>query len=706
MSSSFFQTAKRENNPLRDFIIVNKFQSKHYPSLPVCTAREFSALGEQLRAACPKGKCAVIAFAETAVGIGAYAAAVLGERCTLISTTREPLPPCFPALSFEESHSHAVNHELCLREGVLDGAEHIFLTDDEFTTGNTAVKLAQALRKRVGENVPITAAAFIASGESRALFKEHGIDVIAQYDFDGLFENPFPENFLPDRDITPRLPDEDISLNALLDTRVGVNAAEYAAECRRLCEQLSERVCEGFSGGSIEIIGTEEYCLPPIFLGEELSRRGFDVRVHSVTRSPMLPSAAEDYPISSRAKLKSLYCAERTVYLYNSDPCDLSVILTDAETPTDEAVNMLCGAAGGKRVILVRARGKAMRTSIHPADAKLLLKDITGLLPPLSAKEREPLIQSGVHYCELLPAEYEPSAEYLRQYENGLTAWAGITAAAVKAVSEKLYAETGNRTALVSLARAGTPVGMLIKRCIKRMYGADIAHYSVSIIRGRGIDENAMRYILARHAPQDIRFVDGWTGKGAITRQLEDALRGFPQVDKRLAVLADPACLCEIYGTRDDIFIPCSCLNSVVSGLFSRTVLKDGIIGQDDFHGAHYFGELSEKDRTYEFIAAVERAMDGAALPKFTPAEGTGLEETEEIARAFGVEDINLVKPSIGETTRVLLRRIPRLVLLRDLSSPLTAHIAELAKEKGVEVREYPLRHYRACGLIQAMGDV
>ena len=64
------------------------------------------------------------------------------------------------------------------------------------------------------------------------------------------------------------------------------------------------------------------------------------------------------------------------------------------------------------------------------------------------------------------------------------------------------------------------------------------------------------------------------------------------------------------------------------------------------------------------------------------------------------MEDINLVKPSIGETTRVLLRRIPRLVLLRDPDSPLTAHIRELAAEKGVEVRQYPLRCYRACGII------
>lgn len=702
MTNNHFCPAKRENNPKRDFIIVNKFQAKHYPSVPSDTAREFSALGDMMAARFPHGKCAVIAFAETAVGIGAYAAARLGERCTLISTTREPLPKHFNAVAFSESHSHAVLHELCLRDGILDGIEHVFLADDEFTTGCTAVKLAAELRRVLPDGCGITAAAFIASEESRKLFAQNNIDVLAPCDFEGLFKEVFPTDFLPDREITPRLPDEDISLNALLDTRLGVNAAEYADECRALCEKAAALLP---TADKIEIIGTEELCLPPILLGEALEKRGAEVTVHSVTRSPMLACAAEGYPIRSRARMQSLYSPDRTVYLYNCEPCTLSVIITDAESPSEDAVKALCGAALGERVIFIRWHGKRMRTSIKPEDCTLLLKDITGELTPLPAKQREPLIQSGVHYCELLPAEYEPSGEYLRQYENGLSAWAGITYAAVKSVAERIFAEKGSKTALVSLARAGTPVGMLIKRYIKQKYGCDIAHYTISIIRGRGIDSAAMKYIAARHDPRYIQFVDGWTGKGAITRQLKEALADFPEVDDRLAVLADPAGLCEIYGTRDDIFIPCSCLNSVVSGLFSRTVLKDGIICEGDFHGAHYFEELSTQDRTYDFIHAVESAAGTAALPDFHEADGSGLAETEEIAHAFGVSDINLVKPSIGETTRVLLRRIPRLVLLRDIGSPLTAHIKELAEEKGVEVREYPLRHYRACGLIST-GDI
>ena len=68
--------------------------------------------------------------------------------------------------------------------------------------------------------------------------------------------------------------------------------------------------------------------------------------------------------------------------------------------------------------------------------------------------------------------------------------------------------------------------------------------------------------------------------------------------------------------------------------------------------------------------------------------------------------DINFVKPSIGETTRVLLRRMPWKILVRSKrDEEHLGHIYQLAKEKGIEVIEYPLTNYRACGLIQSIAD-
>ncbi|MDE6732461.1 MAG: cysteine protease StiP family protein, partial [Oscillospiraceae bacterium] len=323
---------------------------------------------------------------------------------------------------------------------------------------------------------------------------------------------------------------------------------------------------------------------------------------------------------------------------------------------------------------------------------------------PMSPAERAAKMREGVHYCELLPEEYVPGAEYIALYEAGLAAWSRQTALAVRSVSEQILQSKGKDVVIVSLARAGTPIGVLIKRYLKRFHGISAAHYSISIIRGRGIDKAALEYILARHDAAKIQFVDGWTGKGAITRQLAEALADFPEIDPRPAVLADPAGVCEIYGTREDVFIPCSCLNSVVSGLFSRTILREDLIRHGDFHGAVYFEEFFSHDRTYEFIEAIEREFE--SLPGYVPEEcskplGEGLAETRKIAEEFGVSDIALVKPSIGEATRVLLRRTPEVILLRDPVSPLTKHLAELAREKGVRVEKYSLVNYHAVGIIR-----
>ena len=84
----------------------------------------------------------------------------------------------------------------------------------------------------------------------------------------------------------------------------------------------------------------------------------------------------------------------------------------------------------------------------------------------------------------------------------------------------------------------------------------------------------------------------------------------------------------------------------------------------------------------------------------------TAAEEVTQICRVFGVRDRNLVKPSIGEATRVLLRRVPWKVLVHSLRDEAhLGHIYQLAREKGAELVEYALENYRACGLIRDLAD-
>lgn len=226
-----------------------------------------------------------------------------------------------------------------------------------------------------------------------------------------------------------------------------------------------------------------------------------------------------------------------------------------------------------------------MRSSYSEEDVILLLKDITGLVEPQPAKVREKLIQSGKHYSEMLPVEYVPTDQYMQVYHNALKHYAKPVANAVGMLADKIIENKGKKMVLVSLARAGIPIGILVKRYIKFKYGINVPHYSISIIRGRGIDDNAMKYLLEKYRPQQILFVDGWIGKGAILNELKKDISAYEGVSADIAVVADPANVTELCGTHEDILIPSSCLNSTVSGLISRTFLRDDIIGRDDFHG-------------------------------------------------------------------------------------------------------------------------
>lgn len=353
-----------------------------------------------------------------------------------------------------------------------------------------------------------------------------------------------------------------------------------------------------------------------------------------------------------------------------------------------------------------------MKSSYSTDDVELLLKDISGLVEPLPADVRERYIQKGTHYCEMLPLEYRPSERYMSAYRNALENYSQSTAKAVCVLAEKLYQKKGSGLVIVSLARAGIPIGILLKRYLKNKYHADIKHYAISIIRGRGIDRNAMDYILSRNDPSSVQFIDGWIGKGAILSQLKEALKDYPGLDTELGVVSDPANLTELCGTHEDILIPSSCLNATVTGLLSRTFLRSDIIGPHDFHGAAYYGGLAGEDLSADFLEHIERYFDyessGDELSRRPCVNG--MEIVHSIADAYSVSDIHFIKPGIGETTRVLLRRVPWKVIIHQAYADAAElrHIYQLAAEKQIpcEISRVDLGSYKACGIIKKMSDI
>ncbi|RSD26330.1 hypothetical protein EJA10_15925 [Mesobacillus subterraneus] len=356
--------------------------------------------------------------------------------------------------------------------------------------------------------------------------------------------------------------------------------------------------------------------------------------------------------------------------------------------------------------------------SYSSEDVLFLLKDLTGINLEGHSAVREKQIQNGGHYSETLPIEGKPSKEYMDFFWDLLDSYKYESALLTGIVAEQIYKTKGKNAVLVSLARAGTPVGVLIKRYLLDKYGVNLPHYSISIIRGRGVDENAILHIQRTHPGMPIQFIDGWTGKGAISRELQKSCQeihekhGF-MLDDNIAVLADPGHCSSLYGTQEDFLLPSACLNSTVSGLVSRTVLNKDFIGVDDFHGAKFYREFMDFDVSNDFIRVIsgefsrvfelaEKEADNR-LSEEKQVDFSGLDIVKRISTEFDIENINLIKPGVGETTRVLLRRVPWKVLVKDFDSPYVKHILMLAKEKKVEVLHYPEMDYACCGLIKQL---
>ncbi|WP_123082419.1 phosphoribosyltransferase [Streptomyces sp. ADI95-16] len=355
-------------------------------------------------------------------------------------------------------------------------------------------------------------------------------------------------------------------------------------------------------------------------------------------------------------------------------------------------------------------RGPAF-SSYAPEDVGWLLQDFSDVELEAPTEEREEAIQAGgAHYAESLPVEYQPSPAYQELYQSALTASAARIARAVGTVTETVLAERTPSPVLVSLARAGTPVGVLMRRWARARHGLDLPHYAVSIVRGRGIDTNALRWLAAHHDPADIVFVDGWTGKGAITRELVAALTAFEGFNPEIVVLADPGSCVTTYGTREDFLIPSACLNSTVSGLVSRTVLRSDLVGPADFHGAKFYRELAGADVSVGFVDTVAARFDEVAeavdaeVKELLAADRTptweGWAAVERISEEYGIHDVNLVKPGVGETTRVLLRRVPWKILAQRGAGADLDHVRLLAEQRGVPVEEVDGLPYTCVGLI------
>ncbi|WOX24582.1 phosphoribosyltransferase [Streptomyces solicathayae] len=755
-------------NPKRAHLLVSNVLGKHVPQRPSIVYGHGRALG--VRAGELLGPAAadavVVGYAETATGLGHSVADGLGH-VPYLHSTRRPVAGVAPAGGFEESHSHATSHLLLPEDPkLLAGHGPLVLVDDEFSTGNTVLNTIRDLHGRYPrDRYVVVALVDMRSSDDLGRLEAFGAEIGARID---LVTGARGTVRLPDGVLakgqelvaaheTPAVPTPRAEDTATAAAPVRVDLAwpagvpdggrhGFTPAHRALLEtalpdmtaRLAATLPTAAPGDDrpprVLFLGNEELMYAPLRLAHALEETGADVSYSTTTRSPVLAVDDPGYAIRTRLVFPAHDTpadgpGDRYAYNVAGAGFDAVVAVVDstADTPELHAPDGLLArlAAYIPHVVLAvvpshTPRGASMLpeplrgpafSSYAPEEVGWLLQDLSEVELEAPTEEREEAIQSGgAHYAESLPVEYQPSEQYQQLFHAALDTSATRIARAVGTVTETVLAERSGRPVLVSLARAGTPVGVLMRRWAQYRHGLDLPHYAVSIVRGRGIDANALRWLAAHHDPADVVFVDGWTGKGAITRELAEALKDFDGFDPEIAVLADPGSCVRTYGTREDFLIPSACLNSTVSGLISRTVLRADLVGPDDFHGGKYYRELSGADVSNDFLDAVAARFDevvdavDAEAKELLAADRTptweGWAAVERISEEYGIHDVNLVKPGVGETTRVLLRRVPWKILAQRGAGADLDHVRLLAEQRGVPVEEVDELPYTCVGLI------
>lgn len=365
----------------------------------------------------------------------------------------------------------------------------------------------------------------------------------------------------------------------------------------------------------------------------------------------------------------------------------------------------------------------------HYGSGSYLTSDVTVLLDivdkdavaDVPVSQKEALIQSGQrHYSDMLTLEQAPTAMHEQLYAQALEQGTNRTATDIANLAYTLhdtFAQTVSAErplVLVSLVRAGLPIGVLLQRALTDAdsnHALPNVHYGISIIRDRGLDPVALQMILDAYPDSPIVFVDGWTGKGAIYQELARSLEKFSDPTHPnfanifhqsisdqstsdntavipLLTLADPAGVAWLAASIDDWLIPSGLLNSTVSGLISRSLYTEP---QSGLHRSVIYDGLVGADHSLAFIDHIDAARRTLTiplqrLPTFKQPRYQTADLIDKLAADYNITNRNRIKPTIAEATRAILRRDPERILLATAEHPDTVLLRHLCAQRDINI--------------------
>lgn len=355
---------------------------------------------------------------------------------------------------------------------------------------------------------------------------------------------------------------------------------------------------------------------------------------------------------------------------------------------------------------------KLFSGSYSDEDVQFLLTEIN--ISSTSIEEKEKKIQEKQsHYSEMISYEKSPSEQYKDIFYASLSHYEKTFSQDVVNLAYQILEDFKNEKSitLVSLARAGTPVGILLKKFLSFISDKPISHYCVSIIRDIGLDLNAMKYILQFHQDTSIVFIDGWTGKGVIGQQLKNSVDFLNSqyntfISSHLYVVLDISGTAYYGASHEDYLIPSAVFNSTISGLISRTIFNKNYLKENDFHGYVFYEHLRDDDISIWFvnhIFNIMKSMQKTNKSIYSDLNKISSDTIDYFKATLNLSDINYIKPGIGEATRVMLRRIPDKLFIKSKNYFGIQHLILLAKEKNVTVIENSNLFYNAVAIIKEL---
>lgn len=341
------------NNPKRGFLFVSTVLGKHWPAQPAAMRRAHDALAARLPTDLA-GPVAVIGLGETATGLGLGVFEALLRRHTncpavYVHTSRYRLS-AYHHLSFAELHCHAPDHLVHLpqepeaRQRFLT-ARTLLLVDDEMSTGNTFVNLAQAYHAAnpaLERVILVTLTDFSGPAARQSVADRLPVPV----DWVSLINGQFRFTANPDWHATPAP-----SAVGRGDCKQGRAASQFgrcgvtqalSVDAARLQQLTAGRP----AGERLLVLGTGEFMHAAFVLGHALEAAGFTVAVQATSRSPILEGLA----IRHKRTFRDHYGDAIPHYLYNVEPGTYDRCLICHETPVDAELSAMAAALGAELV--------------------------------------------------------------------------------------------------------------------------------------------------------------------------------------------------------------------------------------------------------------------------------------------------------------------------------------------------------------------